>query len=318
LALAVAVGLTAVATDAEAAKRLGGGKSTGMQREAMPQKSTQAAPAQPGTPAQTSQAVAAPATTPAPAAAPAASKRPGWLGPVAGIAAGLGLAALASHFGFGEQMATMLMLGLAFMAVLAVVGFIMRRRTANTNPAEGQLAYGGAAGFGHHTPHTDTAAPVAQPQQTAYTSQAPVGGMNGGSMIGANLQPEHASQLPAGFDAEGFVRQAKVQFVRLQAANDAGNLDDIREFTTPEMFAELRMDLAERGQTTGANDVTRIDAEVVQVAEEPARYVVSIRFTGDMRDTQTHETDAFHEIWHLTKPRGEGNGGWVLAGIQQA
>ena len=53
-----------------------------------------------------------------------------WMGPLAGLAAGLGLAALASHLGFGEELASMLMIGLLVMAVLVVIGLVMRRRTA--------------------------------------------------------------------------------------------------------------------------------------------------------------------------------------------
>ena len=58
-----------------------------------------------------------------------------------------------------------------------------------------------------------------------------------------------APVVPAGFDSDAFVRNAKVYFVRLQAAWDVGNIADIREFTTPEMFAEVKVDLrfARRG-----------------------------------------------------------------------
>ena len=64
------------------------------------------------------QAAAAPAAA-AQGAAAAQPKR-SWMGPLAGLAAGIGLAALASHFGFGEELASMLMIGLAVMAVVMV------------------------------------------------------------------------------------------------------------------------------------------------------------------------------------------------------
>ena len=89
--------------------------------------------------------------------------------------------------------------------------------------------------------------------------------------------------MPADFDVEAFVRQAKVQFIRLQAANDAGDLNDIREFTSPEMFAEIRMQLADRGTATQRTDVVELNAEVIEVAEEPQRYIVSVRFSGLLR-----------------------------------
>ena len=114
----------------------------------------------------------------------------------------------------------------------------------------------------------------------------------------------------------GFVRNAKVNFIRLQAANDAGNLEDIREFTTPEMFAEIKMDFAERKGVAQETDVVSIEADVLEVSEEPTRYVVSVRFTGLVREDKDATAEPIDEIWHLVKPR-EGKGGWMLAGIQQ-
>ena len=300
LALVLSLGLAVSVTDAEA-KRIGGGKSTGMQRQGTTEKASTASPAQtPGTPA----AAAAPAAGTAAAAAgtaAAASKR-SWMGPLAGIAAGLGIAALASHLGFGEELASMLMLGLLAVAVIAVIGLVMRKRAA-AQGGQNSMAYAGAgAGAGGQ--------PAARPFDTAM----PAGGAASGSMIGANLGQAPQRQIPADFDVPAFVRNAKVQFIRLQAANDAGNLDDLREFTTPEMFAELKMDMAERAGATQTTEVLTIEADVTDVAEEAQRYVVSVRFTGTLRE-DSEQTTSFDEVWHLTKPRV--GGGWVLAGIQQ-
>ena len=60
-------------------------------------------------------------------------------------------------------------------------------------------------------------------------------------------------------------------FIRLQAANDAGDLNDLRAFTTPEMFAAVKLDLQERGPTAQRTDVVRVDAEVLDVASEADR-----------------------------------------------
>jgi len=306
LAAVLTLGLALVSQDADAAKRLGGGKSFGTQRQAQVDKSPNATPAQtPGAPA----SAAAPmqsAAAAAPAAAAAQAKR-SWMGPLAGIAAGLGLAALASHFGFGDELASMLMIGLAIMAVLAVVGFVMRKRAMAAQGGvarAGGMAYAGAG-----------AEPTAQPPRAYDVSMPAAGGATGGSMIGAGLNAP-TNHIPADFDTAAFERQAKVQFIRLQASNDAKNLDDIREFTTPEMFAELKMDIVERGQATSQTEVLAIEAKVIDVAEENAQHVVTVRFTGTVRDAADPAPEAFDELWHLAKPR-QGNGGWVLAGIQQ-
>ncbi|MBA4256768.1 MAG: transporter [Polaromonas sp.] len=314
MALALALGLSMTSGDAEAAKRLGSGKSTGMQKQAAPADKSPSA-----TPAQTPAAASAAAPAAAGTAAAAAPKR-SWMGPVAGLAAGLGLAALASHLGFGEELASMLMFGLLAMAVMVVIGLVMRKRAAAKLASSGQSGGMQYAGMGQQPGAPAARAyDVAMPRTHADApNTAPVSGSligSGiGSGIGANL--DNSPRIPADFDTVGFERSAKVQFIRLQAANDAGNLDDIREFTTPEMFAELKMDMAERNGSTQHTDVVSVNAQVVEVAEEDLRYVVSVRFTGLIREETNGPTEAFDEMWHLTKPR-QGQGGWLLSGIQQ-
>jgi len=283
LAVLLTLGLFLGVGDAEAATRLGGGRSSGMQRQAAP---TNKAPD------------ARPAQTPT---APAAAGQPkrSWMGPLAGLAAGLGLAALASHFGLGEELAYMMMIGLAIMAVLAAVGLIMRRRAGSQQPMAapiGGMHYAGAA------------LDRAEAAPKSYDVSMP------GSSIGSKLGT--ASSIPSDFDVSGFERNAKVQFIRLQAANDTGNLDDIRGFMTPEMFAELKLDRAARGGAAEETEVVNVEAKVIDVVDEGNRYVVSVRFTGMIRESKGSVPESFDETWHLVKDR-EGKGGWVLAGIQQ-
>ena len=294
----LALGLSLGMGDAEAAKRLGGGKSVGMQKQtASPDKSPGATPAQ-------APNNAAAATAAAPAAAAAAAPKRSWMGPLAGLAAGLGLAALASHFGFGEGLANMLLIGLAVMAVLAVVGIVMRKRAAAQQ--SGAAGPGGLQYAGAGLNPTDV-----QPKR--FDVAMP--GSMIGSQIGSGLAAS-PSAIPADFDSAAFERNAKVQFIRLQAANDACNLDDLREFTTPEMFAELRLDITDRGGVTSRTEVVQVDASVLEVLEETNRYVVSVRFNGSVQESGTPQPEAFDEVWHLVKPR-TGSGGWLVAGITQ-
>lgn len=301
-AAVLALGLTLNVAEAEAAKRLGGGSSSGMQRQ-MTTPSTSPSTTQMQTP--TAPAASTAAKTPATAAAPAAQPKRSWMGPLAGLAAGLGLAALASHLGFGEELASMMMIGLLVMAVLVVVGLIMRRRAAAQQPAlagagAGGMHYAGSAPTqGSHDAAVPPAAAAAASAQTAFDA------------------PTAAGNIPAGFDVAGFVRQAKVNFIRLQASHDAGNLEDLREFTTPEMFAELKTNILARSEAAQQTDVLEIEAEVLEVAEEASRYVVSVLYRGLLREDRDSAPEPIDEIWHLVKPR-DGSGGWRLAGIQQA
>ena len=302
LALVFAIGLSTVALEADAAKRVGSGKSVGTQRATADK-----------APSNATQSTAAPAAAAAAPAAAAASKR-SWMGPLAGLAAGLGLAALASHLGFGQEMASMLMMGLVAFAVIAAIGFFLRRRAANQQAGGMQPAHQSAspAAFKFEAPAKTEA---------AGTSSGPTGGsmigagIGSGAGAGAAVAGASAARIPLGFDVVAFERNAKVQFIRLQAANDAGNVEDIREFTSPEMFAELKMDIASRPASTEKSDVVTIHADLVEVVEEAQQYVASIRFSGFIRYDQGSPDESFDEMWHLTKSRQ--GGGWVLSGIQQ-
>lgn len=265
------------------AKRLGGGQSSGMQRDITPP------PRQPGQNQ---------AQSPTPAAGtPAAPQRSrSWLGPVAGLAAGLGLAALASHLGFGEGLASFMLILLLVGAAFMAYKLLTRSRRGPAAP----LQYAGATqGLGH-----GASGAALQPAH--------------GSGVPASLPASPVSQAhwPADFDASGFARQAKLNFIRLQAANDAGDLEDLRSFTTPELFAEIRLQLAERKGTAQQTDVVEVAAEVLDVQQDGGRYIVSVQFYGLLRETAGGPTEPFDETWHLVKPI-EGQGGWLVAGIQQ-
>lgn len=230
------------------------------------------------------------------------------MGPVAGLAAGLGLAALASHFGFGEELASFMMMALLAFIVIAAVGFFLRKRAAGHQPAMAVAGAGGAQNAFQYAANRDA---PGQPESRGYDRPIPA------ASDSAHITDDGpaAAHIPADFDVAGFVRNAKVHYIRLQAANDAGNLDDIREFTTPEMFAEIRLTIAERGGQAQVTDVVAIEADVIDVVEEDNRYVVSVRFTGQVREDHG-PAESVDEIWHLVKPR-HGSGGWRLAGIQQ-
>jgi predicted lipid-binding transport protein (Tim44 family) len=131
-----------------------------------------------------------------------------------------------------------------------------------------------------------------------------------------NWQSGTAPEIPADFDTAGFLRHAKTNFLRMQAAWDKADAQDIREFTTPEMFAELKMQLTERGASANHTDVVTLDAELMGVETVADEYLASVRFNGMVKEDEQASAEAFNEIWVLSKPIS-GNGGWLLAGIQQ-
>ena len=265
--------------DEAEARRLGGGRSTGAQRQALPDK--------PATPPAAQQA--APAST----AAAAGAKKPmsPWMGALAGLAAGLGLAWL-----LGDNLGSVMMAVLLGLAAVVVVSLIARAfMKPRAQAAPGGLQY---AGLGNET--------VAAPPP----SQA------GSGVAVPSFQSQFTPKVPANFNAEGFLREAKKSFLALQGANDRGDVSSIRELVTDEMYTHLKQDLDERRGARQHTDVVSLDASLLELVTESGMHWASIRFSGLIREEAGQAPQQFEEIWSLQKPEA-GGAGWMLAGIQQ-
>jgi predicted lipid-binding transport protein (Tim44 family) len=310
LALAGVIAAGAIFSETADAKRMGGGRTMGRQSATATQQH-QATPPSQSQSMQQSQAAQAQRAQPAPAAPAAQPARNRWLGPIAGLAAGLGIAALLSHFGLGEAfagaMANMIIIALIVIAAVMLFRFFMRKRQGNT---QGGPAYAGANGASPYGASARTSlnqdAPQTVPPVTGY----------GATYIDTPAPQVAQPNVPAGFDTEAFVRNAKVYFVRLQDAWDRGNVNDIREFTTPEMFAEVKLDVDARGSGPNRTDVVQLNADVLGVEDRNSEYLASVRFHGLIRESEGAAAEPFVEIWNLSKQKA-GNEGWLLAGIQQ-
>jgi predicted lipid-binding transport protein (Tim44 family) len=255
------------------ARRLGGARSTGVQRSVPnnPPASTPAKPAQ--------QQAAPSQAAPAQQAQPQPSGLSRWM-PMLG---GLALGGLLGYLFAGNGLVGILLLVLLAVGVVLLVRSLARRGA----PAAQRMQYAGMR-----------AEPVLVPNSH-----------------GTSMQPA-ASSLPAGFDTAAFLRGAKMNFVKLQLANDQGRLEEIREFTTDELFAQLERDVAERRGEGQQTDVEALEAELVDLASEGERHWASVRFSGRVREARGTGPVDFAEVWNLVKP-ADGSSGWLLAGIQQ-
>jgi predicted lipid-binding transport protein (Tim44 family) len=173
--------------------------------------------------------------------------------------------------------------------------------------ADAGRANRGAAPVTAYTPVTGSAMPGSVAALSAGGSLSPSAGPSPSAVPWG---------VPADFDVAAFLRSAKVYFIRLQAAWDAKNLADIREFTTPEVFAEIKVQIDEKKNAKNKTDVVELEAELLGIDTTPDEYLASVRFTGKIRENDNGTAEPVEEVWNLTKPR-QGRGGWLLAGIQQ-
>jgi len=296
------VGLSFVAVDADA-RRMGGGKNIGKQRESIsPNQAAPKAPAQ----APQQAAPAAPTQKAAAPAQPSGMSR--FLGPLAGLAIGAGLASLFFNNGLGGALGGILLL--AALAFGAFMLFRLIKSRMSPQPLQRPLQYAGATpSYGGNM----GSAPAASP--------APIG-LGGGAAphsVAAATQsaPAAATPWPADFDAEQFLRHARLNFVHLQQAHDRRDLSAIGDFLTPELYRDIEAEVKAAGDATQKTDIVTLNAEVLDVTTEQDRHVVSVRFSGLIREEPGAEAQPFSEVWHLEKPTN-GRSGWVVSGIQQA
>jgi predicted lipid-binding transport protein (Tim44 family) len=329
LTFILAATLALAGFNADAAKRLGGGKSVGKQSSNVTQNT--AAPTAPGGAAQSAAAKPAPA---APAAAPAAAPKKPWGAMLGGLAAGLGLAWLASSLGLGGAMGNILMFGLMALAIMMVVGWFMRRRAAgqaqnagsngmqNATPFAFQGAGAGGAPVSSPTPYRPENVgndASARPWERSSSSMPLEGGQQTGSMIGSGLTGSQSWGIPAGFDTEGFLTAAKGNFVTLQAAWDKSDISALRVMMTDAMLKEIQTQLAEREVHTGGpanhTDVVMIEAKLLGIEDLGNDYMASVEFSGMIKEDPSAGASPFREVWNMTKPKS-GSSGWLVAGVQ--
>ena len=270
------------------AARFGGGRSLGRQYS-MPTPARRAQPPQ------------------APRQAPGQRGRTGmgWLGPLAGLAAG-GL--LASLF-FGDHFQGFQAMDFLLIAALVIGGFLLfRALSRNRGPARSPTPAGLGGAYGD--------------------DRQPFGGNGlGGSLFGggnqalgeedsADLLPG-ASESPSWFDPQGFTDGAKTHFIRLQAAWDRADFRDIREYTAPQLFAELKRERESLGDAPNYTEVVTLNAELLGVQRDGDQAVASVHFTGLIREDEQAPAKPLDEIWHVAHDWASADGDWLITGIQQ-
>ena len=285
---------------AEASKRLGSGKSVGQQSNNVSQTQGASKPTQTATP-----------STPATAPPVTPQKRP-WGAMLGGLAAGLGLAWLASSMGFGEELGQFMMFGLIALGIMMVVGYFMRRRatTSQADTNTSPLAFQGAG-----------ATPPQQHQSTQFNSHTNASSASSGSMIGSAIggfQPNWS--IPTGFDAVGFVNKAKENFVIMQDAWDRSDTKSLRNLMTDNMLEEIKAQIAERDTASSVGQMTKtevitLEARLLGIEESVDGHLASVEFAGMIREDSGAQPEAFKEVWNMSLNKTS-NTGWLVAGIQ--
>ena len=266
------------------AKRFGGGSSFGKQRSMQNQQPRKEQNAQNSQGAQTT-----------PVNKPAGNK---WLGPLAGLAVGAGLMSMFSGGmgGMGSGFSNIIMALLAAGVVMFLISKFKKPQLAGSMNNQTVMHNAGESAYNQ--------------QDSQPYSRNNAAGFGTGSANAVN------STIPLDFPVDSFIRSAKASFIRLQAANDNKDSNDIREYTTPEVFAEVVMQMQERGNAVQKTEVISLQAELLEVNDDAVFTVASVRFTGQLSENNG-TPESIDEVWNIQKHLHDENAKWLLAGIQQ-
>lgn len=291
-----AVAMMAASFDAEA-RRMGGGKSFGRQSSNVTQ---QRQAVQPPAAANMQRNTAAAGAAGGAAAKSGMSR---FLGPLAGIAAGLGIAALLSHLGLGgallEFLSSAVLIALAVFAIM----FLVRRLRGAASPAT--QSAGGMQRSSHQQPQSTPSS-----WQTSMPAAAPA--------PAAEAAPQQTVDpswfIPADFDLPSFLANAKQQFVTIQGIWDKGDVEQLSEYLTDDLIAEFRSQIEARQDQNQNTEILLLNAELLGIEQVAGGHLASVRYSGMLREAPGAEGFHFEEVWNLYKADGQG---WLLAGIQQ-
>lgn len=314
-----------VTMDEAEARRMGGGSSFGRQSSNVMKNRT---PAQAPRANQQQSAPNANQATPnrsGAAAAGAQAQRSGmsrFLGPIAGIAAGLGIAALLSSLGLSGALLEFLSSAILIALVIFAVMFVVRRLRGNQAKPATQGAFGAQQGaaqdfYSRRETHDYTQQP---PRAPGVFNRAPEAQPSAAAQPVAESmespQPVDPSWfVPAGFDTMTFLKVAKEQFVRIQGLWDRGDVEQLKEFLTEDLLTELSPQIREQAeQGAHPTEVVLLNAELLGMEQVAGGHLASVRFSGMLREEPGQEAFRFEEVWNLYKTA---DSGWLVAGIQQ-
>jgi len=172
-----------------------------------------------------------------------------------------------------------------------------------------QSAAGLANAYNRQGPPPQAAAPVWQ-----QTSAASVDQSGFGQPAGAQSSEEGGNWfIPADFDTQTFLQEAKKHFVAIQKVWDTGDIEQLRNFLTDDLLKALQGQFDGR-QGVNQTEVVLLNAEMLGMEKVTDGHLASVRFSGMLREQPQSEAFRFEEVWNLFKPE---QGGWLLAGIQQ-
>jgi len=160
----------------------------------------------------------------------------------------------------------------------------------------------------------------AQPMAYAGSSQQPQQTFGGFGNSKQDISTQGHAITPD-IDAKFFLDAAKGIFVRMQAAWDKKEMDEVRGFCTPEIAKRIELEMNELGEKTTQTEVVTLNADMTDSWVESNLEWVAVHFTAMIQEQESGEEIIAHEVqehWIFQHDPNSKDPTWYLAGIQQS
>ncbi len=125
-----------------------------------------------------------------------------------------------------------------------------------------------------------------------------------------NMQPQ-----VNGIDRAEFIEGAKSAYIRMQESWDKRDLDDIKLFTSPTVYSEIKAQ-AEENPEQSSTQILSLSADIHKVEKDGEADSVSVYFTAFMREEKEQAmAQNITELWHFYRENEQAH--WKIDGIQQ-
>ena len=129
--------------------------------------------------------------------------------------------------------------------------------------------------------------------------------------------PAAETAIPPDFDQADFMKGARAVYARLQESWDRRDLEDIRQFTSPEIWEEVKHQ-AKADPHPSETEIVLVNVKLLGVQKSDDRTVASVFYDVLMREApEQTETSRIREVWHFSCDDKKDGSFWVLEGIQQ-
>jgi predicted lipid-binding transport protein (Tim44 family) len=302
------------------AKRFGGGRSVGRQNTNAVQRANNpdnAPPMQQGQQSQQQQQNQAQNNNPY--QQQPQKPKSNMAGILGGVAAGLGLAWLASKLGMGGMFSNIIMIALLFFGFMMLMAFFRKKQQAAASPYSSSNSYSNPNAYSNNTNSSNMGSMGNNGLNNTATSSNYSANNNAGNSLGQNTQNSINQQSTYPIAIENLISDANTWFTKVQKLSDNKDYSLLQTLLSPELFNVVKADLMQSNNLVSHTVTQNLQSNILDWRETQYELLVTIQYRGNVSEDGA-PFESINEAWTFTQDKANNptqQDVWKLDGISQ-